>query len=116
VISQPGSRAGPAINLHVGTDPATDHGTSCLDVGHASTVAQKNTVANVGVAPLPDIYFSMNAGATAELPGYGGTAHSTVSVNSYLQGRNDVGAMPTVISEQASSSSNYVTATSCTTP
>jgi hypothetical protein len=92
---------------------AGDKGTSCLDLGGA-TSELKNNLTGAAASGNPDLRFSMNGEATAQLAGYGGGAHETAAVNSYLAGRNT--APDGVKSTQFDSTSNYATVASCPLP
>jgi VCBS repeat-containing protein len=92
---------------------AGDKGTSCLDIGGA-TAELKNNLTGAASTENPDLRFSMNGEATAQLAGYTGGAHETAAVNTYLAGRNT--APDGVRSTQFDNTSNYAQTTSCPLP
>jgi VCBS repeat-containing protein len=92
---------------------AGDKGTSCLDIGGA-TSELKNNLTGAASAGNPDLRFSMNGEATAQLAGYGGGAHETAAANTYLAGRNT--APDGVKSTQFDATSNYAQVASCPLP
>jgi hypothetical protein len=90
-----------------------DKGTSCLDIGGA-TSELKNNLTGSSSAGNPNLRFSMNGEATAQLAGYTGGAHETAAVNTYLAGRNT--APDGVKSTQFDNTSNYAQVASCPLP
>jgi VCBS repeat-containing protein len=92
---------------------AGDKGTSCLDIGGA-TSELKNNLTGSSSTGNANIRFKMKGETTVQLPGYGGTAHDTAAANTYLAGRNTV---PNgVESTQGNAADNYATAASCPLP
>jgi len=89
-----------------------DRGTSCLDIGGAGALA--NNLTNSASAATPDLRFSMDGEATAQLAGYVGGVHDTAAVNTFLAGRNIT--PDGVKSTQHDTTSNYAQAASCLLP
>jgi hypothetical protein len=94
----------------------------CLDVGHGSDPAQKNTVAGAGESPQTDIRYNhngaANGGSIVSLVGYAGPATATLTdIQNVFQPRNNVGGTPTVgSSSPAGPSSTTQNVASCAQP
>jgi VCBS repeat-containing protein len=100
------------IHMIVGSEVG-DKGTSCLDVGGA-TSELKNNLTSSSSKEFPDIRFNMNGEATAQLAGYTGGANDEAAVESYLAGRNT--APEGVHASQFDTTSKYAQVASCPLP
>jgi hypothetical protein len=89
-----GSLAANGIHVNSGTN-ASDNAIMCLTIG-GGTAALQNTVNGTGTNGGTDIRLRARFATTVALPGYGGSATSTATVNSFVQGNNRVA--PTVSS------------------
>jgi VCBS repeat-containing protein len=103
------------MRVIIGSDVG-DTGTSCLDIGGAGEL--KNNLTGAAAVGSPDLRFSMNGEATAQLAGYGGGAHETMAVKSYLAGRNTApdGVIASQFVETPETKSRYATTASCPLP
>ncbi|HEX5526571.1 MAG TPA: Ig-like domain-containing protein [Solirubrobacterales bacterium] len=89
-----------------------DKGTSCLDIGGA-TSELKNNLTGSANPETPDSRFVMNGEATAQLAGYTGGAHEASAVETYLTGRN---IAPDGMRASQNAKSSYAQTTSCPLP
>jgi hypothetical protein len=116
-IRNPKATALNGIRAQAGETGSTDNGTVCLDAGHATTAALKNSVKDSGVngAGQPDIRLLQRGNTTFKLQAYAGAFNDITAVATYLKARNDGNGTPTATAA-FNNSPGYVTAASCPLP
>lgn len=115
-IANPGTFASHGIFVRSGLTGGTETGQTCVDLGHPTTAALKNSVTGAGAGGSADIRVRHLSNTTVRLPGYAGTAFDTAAVVTYLQNRNNPTTTPTVTSTTSGTGTGYITAAGCTLP
>jgi len=84
------------MTLQLGTGQAGDSIDACLDIGHPSDNAQKNTLTDTGEGIQPDVrYLHEGPGSVVQLAGFAGSANQT-DITNWFTSRNIFGPTPTI--------------------
>lgn len=115
-ISASGTTGVNSIQVRSGLSGSADAGQTCVDIGHPTTTALKNTLGAVPSSST-NVHVTQQANTTVRLPGYIGAAGNNPAVVSYLKARN----APTTMTASAlntfgSGGMGFLNATACTLP
>jgi hypothetical protein len=84
------------MTLQLGSAQVGDSIDACLDIGHATDNALKNTLTDTGESPQPDVrYLHEGPGSVVQLAGFAGSANQT-DITNWFTSRNIFGPTPTV--------------------
>jgi VCBS repeat-containing protein len=116
-IANPGTLASYGVFVMSGLI-GSESGQTCVDIGHPSTSALKNSLTGSGSVGSTDIRVRQLANTTVKLPGYGGLPGDNTAVAAYLVGRNNPVSTPTASASNTvgAGGAGFVSVASCTLP